>query len=86
MPCRLEFEGSRAEDCDGEAGSAGVKIKWHICKVCGQWNACDADHCFVPDDSCGSHTGLGTEGSPDGLKASGTDMGIKGHHRRFTVA
>lgn len=30
-----------------------TKIKYHICKQCGQRSDCAADLCYVPDDWCG---------------------------------
>lgn len=30
-----------------------MKIKYHLCRVCGQKKLCEADRCLVPDDSCG---------------------------------
>lgn len=35
-----------------------MKIKYHICKTCGTKVECDADVCFVPDDSCGKEACL----------------------------
>lgn len=31
-----------------------MKIKYHVCKVCGKHRSCDADVCYVPDDWCGA--------------------------------
>lgn len=33
--------------------SKGMKIKYHMCNVCGQKKLCEADYCLVPDDQCG---------------------------------
>lgn len=34
-----------------------VKIKYHVCKICGKKTECAAEYCFVPDDECGAEHG-----------------------------
>lgn len=53
MHLRVEREQQGDHHINFVSGVHAMKIKYHICSICGHRTECDVDICFVGDDSCG---------------------------------